>query len=69
MDVVYPPGSPADKAGMVGGDVLISFDGQPVKGREDISKLLAKTPVGKTVDIVYLRDGQQLIARQILRRE
>jgi serine protease Do len=59
MDVAYPPGAPADKAGLVGGDVIISFDGQPVKSRDDISRLLNKTPVGKTVDVVYLRDGQQ----------
>ncbi|HEY0321609.1 MAG TPA: PDZ domain-containing protein [Pyrinomonadaceae bacterium] len=56
---ISPPGGPADKAGLVGGDVVTSFDGQPVKGESDIQKLLAATPIGKTVDVVYLRDGQQ----------
>lgn len=55
---VYPPGGPADKAGLLGGDVVISFDGQPVKSDTDIQRLLAATPIGKTVDVVYLRDGQ-----------
>jgi predicted metalloprotease with PDZ domain len=59
MDVAYPPGGPADKAGLLGGDVVISFDGQPVKSEDDVVKLLGKTPVGKTVDVIYLRDGQQ----------
>lgn len=54
----YPPGGPADKAGLIGGDVVISFDGQPVKSESDIQRLLGATPVGKTVDVVYLRDGQ-----------
>jgi membrane-associated protease RseP (regulator of RpoE activity) len=58
MDYAYPPGGPADKAGLVGGDVIISFDGQPVKSESDIQKILAATPIGKTVDVVYLRDGQ-----------
>jgi hypothetical protein len=59
MDVAYPPGGPADKAGLLGGDIVTSFDGQPVKSEDDVVKLLGKTPVGKTVDVVYLRDGQQ----------
>jgi S1-C subfamily serine protease len=58
IEYAYPPGGPADKAGLVGGDVVISFDGQPVKSDNDMTKLLAATPVGKTVDVVFLRDGQ-----------
>jgi membrane-associated protease RseP (regulator of RpoE activity) len=58
IDYAYPPGGPADKAGLLGGDVVISFDGQPVKSDNDIRSLLAATPIGKTVDVVFLRDGQ-----------
>ncbi|MBD0372813.1 MAG: PDZ domain-containing protein [Pyrinomonadaceae bacterium] len=58
IDYAHPPGGPADKAGLVGGDVVINFDGQPVKSESDIVRLLGATPVGKTVDVVYLRDGQ-----------
>ena len=54
---VEPPGSPADKAGLVGGDVITSFDGNPVRQSEDVTSLLAHTPVGKTVELIYLRDG------------
>jgi membrane-associated protease RseP (regulator of RpoE activity) len=55
---VEPPGSPADLAGLVGGDIITSFDGRPVNDRGDIMSLLAKTPIGKTVEITYLRDGE-----------
>lgn len=55
---VEPAGSPLDKAGLVGGDLIASFDGQPVKNVGDLTKLLAATPVGKTVDVVYIRDGE-----------
>ena len=54
---VEPPGGPADKAGLVGGDIIRSFDGHPVSERRDIMDLLEKTPIGKTVEIIYLRDG------------
>lgn len=54
---VEPPGSPADKAGMVGGDIVTSFDGHPIRQAKDVMDLLANTPIGKTVEVVYLRDG------------
>ncbi|MCU1265513.1 MAG: hypothetical protein JWM21_1831 [Acidobacteria bacterium] len=58
FDSVEAPGSPADKAGLVGGDIITNFDGQPVTDRGQIMDLLGKTPIGKTVDILYIRDGE-----------
>lgn len=58
FDAVLPPGSPMDKAGLVGGDIITAFDGQQVTSPEQFIKLLVATPVGKTVDISYLRDGE-----------
>lgn len=52
------PGGPADKAGLVGGDVITSFDGQKIEDDDQMSELLTKTPIGKTVDVTYIRDGQ-----------
>ena len=53
-----PPGSAADKAGLIGGDTIISFDGKAVKSDDDLSRLLSATPVGKTVDVTFIRDGE-----------
>jgi PDZ domain len=58
FDKVEPPGSPADKAGLVGGDLITTFDGQAVTNSGQLMKLLTATPVGKTVEVIYLRDGQ-----------
>lgn len=58
IEDVTPPGSAADKAGLVGGDVITSFDGKPVRSESDLSNLLSQTPVGKTVDVVFTRDGE-----------
>jgi len=55
---ITPPGSAADKAGLVGGDTIISFDGKPVKSENDLSSLLSATPIGKTVEVLYIRDGE-----------
>jgi S1-C subfamily serine protease len=58
FDVVEPPGSPADKAGLVGGDIVTTFDGQAITEDDQIMDLLRRTPVGKTVEVIFLRDGQ-----------
>ena len=58
FDSVNVPGGPADKAGLVGGDVIVSFDGQPIQNEDDMTKLMTRTPEGKTVEVVYLRDGE-----------
>src|ERR1044071_5105046 len=53
------PNGPADKAGLVGGDIITKFDGQDIHNEDQISELLEKTPIGKTVDVEYLRDGEK----------
>jgi membrane-associated protease RseP (regulator of RpoE activity) len=57
FDVASPPDGPADKAGLVGGDIITSFDGHPVKDEGDIMDRLSETPIGKTVEVIYTRDG------------
>jgi len=58
FDDVEPPGSPADKAGLVGGDVITTFDGKKVESSDQMSDILRETPIGKTVDVVFIRDGE-----------
>lgn len=60
FESVSLPGGPADKAGMVGGDVIINFDGQPIQNKDDMDNLMARTPPGKTVNVVYMRDGETI---------
>lgn len=59
FECVSAPGGPADKAGLVGGDVILSVDGQPIHDDEQMSDLMSRTPVGKTLEIEYLRDGEK----------
>ena len=56
---VDAPGGPADKAGLVGGDIITKFDGQEVRDEDQMSELMERTPIGKTVEIEYIRDGEK----------
>ena len=49
------PDSPADKAGIRGGDVIRSIDGQPINANEDVTKALGKHKVGDKVKVEYMR--------------
>lgn len=52
------PDGPADKAGLVGGDIITIFDGKVIMETDDITDLLRETPIGKTVEVTYIRDGE-----------
>jgi len=54
------PNSPADKAGIKRGDVIIEYDGKKVEGIHDLPRMVAETPVGKIVDVVILRAGKKI---------
>lgn len=58
FDHVQAPDTPADKAGLVGGDIITSFDGQIVREEDELMELLKRTPIGKTVEVVFTRDGE-----------
>ncbi len=50
-------GGPADAAGLLVGDVLVDFDGQPVSSPEDLLDLLTADRVGRSIPIRLLRGG------------
>jgi S1-C subfamily serine protease len=54
------PGGPADMGGVIVGDILIAFDGQPVTSPEDLLDLLTAERVGRHVPAAFLRGGQPL---------
>lgn len=59
INSVSIPDGPADKAGLVGGDMILKFDGQQIQNKDQLDDLMTKTPVGKTVDVEYVRDGEK----------
>ncbi|HEU4974842.1 MAG TPA: trypsin-like peptidase domain-containing protein [Baekduia sp.] len=53
------PGSPADDAGLQGGDVLLTAAGQRLDALEDLYSVMAKHRPGDRLDLQVLRDGDQ----------
>jgi Do/DeqQ family serine protease len=53
-------GSPAEKAGVKRGDVLLTYNGKPVRGVRELQLLVANTPAGSKVELVVLRQGKRL---------
>ncbi len=53
------PDSPAAKAGVEAGDVILKFDGKDVTTMRGLPKLVAQAPIGKTVDIEVQRQGEK----------
>jgi serine protease Do len=52
-------GSPAEKAGLKGGDVITAVNGSPVKSGNDLVNPIASATIGSKVKITYIRDGAQ----------
>jgi S1-C subfamily serine protease len=50
--------SPAEKGGLLVGDVLVAIDGRTVDDADDLLGMLSGDRVGKSVPILVLRGGQ-----------
>jgi serine protease Do len=53
------PGGPAEKAGVMPGDVVMSVNGHPVKDSTDLTRQVAASHTGDTLSLVVMRAGQQ----------
>ena len=51
-------GSPAEKAKIEQGDVIVAFDGKDVADSKDLPRIVASTPVGKNVTVKLSREGK-----------
>ena len=54
------PGSPADKAGIKPGDVILSYRGKTVQDMGEFRNLVAATAPGTKVDLDVFRDGKKV---------
>lgn len=56
-------GGPADAAGIKRGDVIVSFNGKPVKNVSSLSRAVAEAGVGQAVEVKVARGGKELPLR------
>src|SRR6202012_2562950 len=59
---------PAKPAGIEPGDVVVKFDGQDIKDPRALSRIVGDTAVGKEVNVVIIRKGQEKPKRVTLGR-
>lgn len=51
------PGSPAQKAGLKGGDIIIEFEGKKINSPEELIVSVRSKNVGDRVTLIFMRDG------------
>jgi len=51
-------GSPANRAGLLTGDMIVRLDGEPVTGADDLIRVLTGERIGREVEIGVLRLGK-----------
>ncbi len=56
------PASPAEKAGLKAGDILVQFGDKPIKNLYDFTDALRRSKVGDVVDVTVMRDGKPVKA-------
>lgn len=59
-------GSPAQKAGLQRGDIILEVNGDPLKNLADLPKKVAELPVGGKAQLTLFRDGRQKAASVII---
>ena len=61
-------GSPAAKAGLKAGDIMIEFDGKPIQNLYDFTYALRGKKPGDEVKVKVTRDGKPLEVTAVLSR-
>lgn len=62
------PGSPAEKAGLVAGDVIAEIDGRAVAAAAEVVEIVGGRKPGETITVTVLRDGERLVLKATLAR-
>jgi hypothetical protein len=62
-------GSPAEKAGLKAGDVIVKFAGKTITGLEDLSYALGDKKPGDEVEVVVVREGKEIVFHAKLERK
>jgi serine protease Do len=67
VSAVTPEG-PAAKGGLQPGDVIMKFDGKEVSTMRGLPRLVAQAPIGKSVDVEFLRAGEKKTLQVVVGR-
>ncbi|MGO1118213.1 DegQ family serine endoprotease [Rhodovibrionaceae bacterium A322] len=56
-------GGPAETAGILQGDVILTFNGRKVPNMRNLPRMVAETPVGRAVNVVVWRKGKEVTVK------
>src|SRR5215813_1521679 len=56
------PGSPAELAGVLPGDIILALDGIPISGADDLIRILGGDKIGREVPLESLRQGERRLS-------
>jgi serine protease Do len=54
------PASPAERAGLKFGDVILSVDGKSIRSGDELVAIVSESQIGRKLELEYLRDGRRL---------
>ncbi|HVE99415.1 MAG TPA: trypsin-like peptidase domain-containing protein [Mycobacteriales bacterium] len=61
-----PAGSPAARAGLQSGDIIVRFDGKDMRTSDDLILAIRAREIGDTVTIEYVRSGERRTTKAVL---
>ncbi len=59
-------GSPAHKAGISRGDIILEFDGKRIKDVASLRNIVSQTKIGSQVEIRLLRKGKEIVVKAVI---
>lgn len=66
--IVVEPGSPAYRANLRPGDVIVEFEGGEIENVDELVRLVGAAPIGEKINMRVYRDGKQLTLGVVLGR-
>ena len=60
--------SPSEKAGIKAGDIILEFNGERINQMKELPAIVARTQVGKNVEVKIWRDKKEIIKKVLLGR-
>ncbi|MDB5306001.1 MAG: hypothetical protein JWO38_203 [Gemmataceae bacterium] len=61
--------SPAGKAGVVVGDVIMLVAGQAIRSSRDVQRVASGLPLGQPADVTVIRDGKLIVAKVVIEEQ
>ena len=62
-------GGPVENGPIQAGDVVLKFDGEDIVEMRDLPRIVAESPIDKPIDVVVIRNGQQMALKVTLSRQ